>query len=112
MNLVRTTAAITIPLILAVLPRGSLRRKVPPGPGFAQALLALMSFAMVLTGNIPWDFFSSSCRCSGFPAGGSLLMADSAIILLAMARPGHVSPTLWSPVGLHVARCGALPCSL
>ena len=54
MNLARSTAAFTIPLIIAgtawIAPAGS------TGPGFAHTLLALMAFALMLTGEMSMGF--------------------------------------------------------
>jgi len=92
MNLVRTTAAVTIPLILAatawISPDGG-----TSSPGFAEALLALMAFGLVLTDNMSMGFLFVILTMDRLSWRDSLLMADSAILLLAMVRPGHVSPT-------------------
>src|SRR5437868_4209285 len=93
MNLVRCTAAFTIPLIIAgtawIAPSAS-----TTSPGFAHTVLALMAFALMLTDDMSMGFLFVILSLDRLSWRDSLLMADSAILLLAMARAGHVSPTI------------------
>src|SRR5262245_33319349 len=91
MNVVRCTAAFTIPLIIAgtawISPNGG-----TTSPGFAHTLLAILAFSLTLTGDMSMGFLFVILSLDRLSWRDSLLMADSAILLLAMAHAGHVSP--------------------
>jgi len=52
-----------------------------------------MAFALMLTGDMSMGFLFVILSLSRLSWRDSLLMADSAILLLAIAQPGHISPT-------------------
>src|SRR5712692_7707892 len=75
MNFVRSTAAVTIPLILAatawISPDGS-----TSSPGFAHALLALMAFGLMLNNQMSMGFLFVILSLGRLSWRDSLLMAD------------------------------------
>src|SRR5947209_393484 len=91
MNLVRNTAAIAIPLILAS------TAWIEPGtsttsPGVADAVLALLAFALMLTDQVSMGFLFIILSLGRLNWIESLLIADSAILLVTIAKSGRTSP--------------------